>query len=102
VVCWHFELLPRWALAVLLVREAVMVVAVAIGLRLGLDISINWAGRIAVWPTMAAIALSLISDSNLADWLLYVGIAGSLIATAGYFRDGMAGYRRLHSQPSGE
>jgi phosphatidylglycerophosphate synthase len=101
VVCWKFELLPRWALAVLLIREAVMVIAVSGGLRLGLDISINWAGRLAVWPTMAAIALAMLSDSGLADWLLYVGIAGSLIATAGYIRDGVVGYRRLHSRPAG-
>jgi cardiolipin synthase len=96
VVCWNFELLPRWALAVLLVREAVMVVAVSVGLRMGLDISINWAGRIAVWPTMAAIALALVSDSELADWLLYVGLAGALVATVGYIRDGVRGYRELH------
>ena len=43
-VCWHFELLPRWAIAALVAREIVMVVAVSAGLRLGLDISINWAG----------------------------------------------------------
>ena len=27
VVCWHFELLPRWALAVLVARELLMLVA---------------------------------------------------------------------------
>ena len=27
VVCWHFELLPRWALAVLVARELFMLVA---------------------------------------------------------------------------
>ena len=26
VVCWHFELLPRWALAVLVARELFMLV----------------------------------------------------------------------------
>ena len=44
----------------LIAREAVMVVAVSGGLRLGLDISINWAGRSAVWPTMAAVGIALI------------------------------------------
>ena len=38
IVTWHFELLPRWALAVLIAREAVMVVVVLAGLRLGLDL----------------------------------------------------------------
>src|SRR5437016_574478 len=36
VVCWKFELLPRWALAVLIARELAMVLIVAAGLRLGL------------------------------------------------------------------
>jgi CDP-diacylglycerol--glycerol-3-phosphate 3-phosphatidyltransferase len=97
IVCWDFELLPRWALAVLLVREAVMVVAVSAGLRLGLDISINWAGRLAVWPTMSAIGVALIfGPGDAADWCLYVGLAGALIATAGYLRDGIRAYRELH------
>jgi cardiolipin synthase len=99
VVCWHFELLPRWALAVLMIREAVMVIVVAAGLRMGLDISINWAGRLAVWPTMAAIAASLIWNGHLADVLLYIGLAGSLVATALYMRDGIAQFRQLRAAP---
>ena len=55
VVMWNFELLPRWALAVLVAREVYMLVVVAAGLRLGLDLHINWIGRIAVWPTMGAV-----------------------------------------------
>jgi cardiolipin synthase len=95
-VCWHFEMLPRWAIAVLVLREAVMVAAVSVGLRLGLDISINWAGRLAVWPTMSAVGVALIfGPGDVADALLYVGLAGALIATAGYLRDGLAEYRRL-------
>ena len=91
-VCWHFELLPRWAIAVLVAREAVMVVAVSIGLRLGLDISINWAGRSAVWSTMGAVGIALIfGPGAVADAFLYVGVAGSLLATALYFRDGVRG-----------
>src|SRR3954465_1905913 len=33
VVCWEFELLPRWALAVLAVREVAIVALVRYGLR---------------------------------------------------------------------
>jgi CDP-diacylglycerol--glycerol-3-phosphate 3-phosphatidyltransferase len=96
LVCWHFELLPRWALAVLLIREAVMVVVVSVGLRLGLDLSINWAGRIAVWPTMGAVGVALIFGPGwFADLLLYAGLAGALVASALYVRDGLAEYARL-------
>lgn len=101
VVAWHFELLPRWALGVLVAREALMVVLVLIGLRLGLDVKINWAGRVAVWPTMAALALSLVADTWLADALLYAGLAGALTATVIYIRDGYARFRTLRAE-SGE
>ena len=54
-VVWHFELLPRWALAVLLAREVVMLVAGRGRPAPGPRPHINWLGRIAVWPTMGAV-----------------------------------------------
>src|SRR3954462_14595268 len=45
VVCWHFELLPRWALGVLAAREVLMLVLSQIGLRRGVDIEVNMIGR---------------------------------------------------------
>ena len=45
VVCWHFELLPRWALAVLAARELVTLVLAQFALRRGVDLEINWVGR---------------------------------------------------------
>ena len=33
VVCWHFELLPRWAIAVLVARELLLLVAGQLALR---------------------------------------------------------------------
>jgi cardiolipin synthase len=94
VVAWHFELLPRWALGVLIARELVMLVLVAGGLRLGLDLHINWFGRIAVWPTMSAFAFALFGWPTVAEISLYVGLAGSLAATAQYVHDGFAELRR--------
>jgi cardiolipin synthase len=93
IVTWHFELLPRWALAILIVREALMVVVVLAGLRLGLDLEINWTGRLAVWPTMTGLGLSLVTDSWVAEACLYVGIAGSIAASVLYLRDGLAALR---------
>jgi cardiolipin synthase len=86
---WKFELLPRWALAVLIARELLMVVIVTGGLRLGLDLHINWIGRIAVWPTMSAIGFALFGWDSVAEVSLYVGLAGSFAATAQYVRDGV-------------
>ena len=41
VVCWHFELLPRWALAVLVARELVTLVLAQLALRRGLELEVN-------------------------------------------------------------
>ena len=88
-VVWHFELLPRWALAVLLAREALMLVLVLAALRRGLDIHINWLGRGSVWFTMGAVGAALLGWDGVKEPFLYVGLAGSLAATAQYVRDGL-------------
>jgi cardiolipin synthase len=83
-VVWHFELLPRWALAVLVARELFMLVAVLAALRAGLDLHINWIGRIAVWPTMGAVGAALFGWEGFDEVLLYVGLAGSIAASVEY------------------
>jgi phosphatidylglycerophosphate synthase len=88
VVCWDFELLPRWALAILIAREVVMLVFSQIALRAGMDLNINMVGRWAVWPVMFALFLTLLVDSWVAEASFYLGIFLTLWATAIYFRDG--------------
>jgi len=90
---WKFELLPRWALGVLVLRELGMVALVAGGLRLGLDLHINWIGRISVWPTMTAFGSALFGWNGVDEVLLYVGLAGSIAASALYVREGLAALR---------
>lgn len=94
-VVWHFELLPRWALAVLLAREAVMLVIVLAGLRLGLDLHINWLGRSSVWFTMGAVGAALFAWDGVKEPFLYIGLAGSIAASVQYVRDGL---RELHGR----
>ncbi len=89
IVCWHFELLPRWALAILAGRELVMVVISVLGLRRGVDIEVNQVGRWGVWPTMFSLFLAMVSVTWVADLLLYVGLAMMLAATVLYVRDGL-------------
>src|SRR6201992_1506560 len=50
VVCWSFHLLPRWALIVLALRELAVIVLARYALRYGVEIEINWPGRMAVFP----------------------------------------------------
>ncbi len=89
VVCWHFELLPRWALAVLAGRELFMLILSQVGLRKGMDLKINMVGRWAVWPVMFAIFLTLLVDSWVADASLYLGLTLTLWATVIYVQDGV-------------
>jgi cardiolipin synthase (CMP-forming) len=96
VVVWHFELLPRWALAVVVAREMFMLVAVLAALRAGLDLHINWLGRIAVWPTMGAVGAALFGWEGFDEVLLYIGIAGSVAASVQYVRDAL---RELRARP---
>jgi cardiolipin synthase len=89
VVCFHFELLPRWALIMLAARELFMLVLSQYGLRKGMDLKVNMVGRWAVWPVLFAINLSLLTDSWVADAALLLGVALTLWATAIYVRDGI-------------
>jgi cardiolipin synthase len=86
VVCWHFELLPRWALAVLLAREALFLIAGPPLVRRGVELKINWPGRLSVFPVMSAIFFALCGLTTLGEVLIYVGLALSLTATALYAR----------------
>ncbi|HEX8856062.1 MAG TPA: CDP-alcohol phosphatidyltransferase family protein, partial [Thermoleophilaceae bacterium] len=98
IVCWKFELLPRWGLAVLVARELVMLVLTQAALRRGMDLDIKMVGRWAVWPVMSAIGLSLIFGPNwVANVSLYVGIALTIWATVLYMRDGLHELRKHSS-----
>jgi len=99
VVCWHFELLPRWAIAVLVFREVFLLVAGALGQRRGLQLTINWPGRAAVWPTMSAIFFALVGLATLAEVLLYIGLALAWYAVVLYARDALAQLRAQRDAP---
>jgi cardiolipin synthase len=88
-VCWHFELLPRWVLAVLAVREVVTLLLAQIYLRRVGELEINWLGRIAVVPVMAAIFFAMISESWVWDTMLIVGVILGILGTIAYVRTGI-------------
>ena len=98
VVCWHFVLLPRWAIAVVVARELFLLIAGNILLRKGLELKINWPGRAAVWPTMSAIFFGLVGLTTVAAVLLYIGLVLSYYAVVLYARDAR---RQLASSPAG-
>ena len=89
VVCWKFELLPRWALAVLVARELFMLVASRMAQKRGIELEINMVGRWAVWPTMFSLFLAMVSVTWVADALLFLGLAMTLWATVLYVQAGL-------------
>jgi cardiolipin synthase len=88
VVCWHFSLLPRWAIAIVVGRELFMLAASRYALTHRIEIQINWAGRIGVAPIAGAPFFAMAGVHWLALILLYVGMAFGLIATVLYVRRG--------------
>jgi cardiolipin synthase len=89
-VCWRFDLLPKWALALVIAREVLVLGLSRYGLRKGVELRINWPGRLGVFPTMGAVFFALIDLHRVALVLLYTGLALALLATILYVRDGMA------------
>jgi CDP-diacylglycerol--glycerol-3-phosphate 3-phosphatidyltransferase len=96
VVCWRFDLLPRWALAVLAARELFMLGLSRVAMRRGIELEIKMLGRWAVWPTMFSLFLAMISTTWVAEALLYFGLILTLWATWQYLRDG---WPRIRSAP---
>jgi CDP-diacylglycerol--glycerol-3-phosphate 3-phosphatidyltransferase len=88
-VCWRFELLPRWAIALVIAREVLVLAMSRYALRHGVELKINWPGRLGVAPTMGAPFFAMLGVHWLALILLYVGLAFALVSTALYARSGL-------------
>jgi cardiolipin synthase (CMP-forming) len=88
-VCWHFELLPRWALAALAARELLMLAMGQYYLRRGETIEINWFGRISVFPIMGAIFWAMVFQSIVWDVTFVAGVGLAVFATVIYVRTGL-------------
>ncbi|MGH2877277.1 MAG: CDP-alcohol phosphatidyltransferase family protein [Solirubrobacteraceae bacterium] len=97
VVAYDFSLLPRWAILLALARELFMLVVSRYGMRRGVELRINWPGRIGVAPTMGAPFFAMAGVHWLALIMLYVGLALSLTASVLYVRSGIMQMRRASS-----
>jgi cardiolipin synthase len=93
-VAWRFALLPRWALAVVIAREAFMLGVSRYALARGVELEINWPGRLGVAPTMGAPFFAMAGLHVVALVMLYVGLALSLTASVLYVEHGRAEVRR--------
>jgi cardiolipin synthase len=97
VVAWRFELLPRWAIAVVIAREVVMLAISRYALHQGIDLKINWLGRLGVAPIMGAPFFAMAEVHWLALVMLYVGMALALGATVLYVQRGI---REVRARPA--
>jgi cardiolipin synthase (CMP-forming) len=88
VVCWHFNLLPRWAIGIVIARELFMLVASRYALSRGVELVINWPGRVGVAPIAGAPFFAMAGVHWLALIMLYVGMALGLLSAALYVRRG--------------
>ena len=88
VVAWHFALLPRWAIALAVARELFMLVISRYALKRGIELKINWPGRLGVAPTMGAPFFAMLDLHWLALISLYLGLALALTATVLYVQRG--------------
>jgi cardiolipin synthase len=88
VVCWHFNLLPHWAIAIVIARELFMLAASRYALSQGVEIQINWPGRLGVAPIAGAPFFAMAGVHWLALILLYIGMALGLISAFLYVRRG--------------
>ncbi len=102
VVVWNFSLLPRWAIALVLARELSMLVLSRYALARGVELKINWPGRIGVAPTMAAPPFAMAGVHALALALMYLGLVLALTATVLYIRDGRAQVREADKLSSSD
>ena len=86
------------AIAIVIAREIFMLVISRYGLSRGIDLKINWPGRLGVAPTMGTPFFAIAGVHWLALIMLYVGMALSLTATVLYVRSGL---KQLRAQPRG-
>jgi cardiolipin synthase len=89
-VAWRFSLLPRWAIAVVIARELFVLGLSRYGMKHGVELKINWPGRLGVAPTMGAPFFAMAGLRTLALVSLYLGMTLALWATVLYVRRGIA------------
>lgn len=100
VVVFAFDLLPRWALVLLVLRELYVLYNGRVAIKAQLELKINWPGRIAVGPVMSALFFALCGLRTFAEVLLFLGLALSYYAAYLYRRDGLRALAARRGAPS--
>jgi cardiolipin synthase len=86
VVCWHFELLPRWGLAIVAAREVSVLALSELAIRRGIEIEINWVGRIGAFLVFGGLFWTQVIDTAITTVIFLAGLLAGLLATIIYVR----------------
>jgi cardiolipin synthase len=96
VLLWVYGRLPWPALALILVRDGVLVLGTPAALRRGYEFSVSFLGKAATWVLYASIAFVLVTDEG-TDWpvaLFWSGVALAVAAGILYAASVMRTIRR--------
>jgi CDP-diacylglycerol---glycerol-3-phosphate 3-phosphatidyltransferase len=86
ILLWYYDRLPWPALALILIRDGVLVVGTPAALRRGYEFSVSFLGKAATWVLYASISFILVTDPG-TDWplaLFWCGLALAIVAGALY------------------
>ena len=90
IVCWHFELLPRWALALLAARELFMLVLAPLRAAAAASTSRSTgSGRWGVWPVFGSLFFAMCGVDWLALSCCTSGSRSCSLRRVQYVRDGV-------------
>jgi CDP-diacylglycerol--glycerol-3-phosphate 3-phosphatidyltransferase len=86
VLLWLEGRLPWFALAVILVRDGLLLAATPAALRRGYEFSVSFLGKLATWVLYAALVAVLITNEGAAWplWLFWTGVAIAVAAAVAY------------------
>ena len=82
VLLWAYDRLPWPALAVILVRDGILILGTPAALRRGYEFSVSFLGKAATWVLYASIAFLLVTDKG-TDWpvaLFWIGVGLAVAA----------------------
>jgi CDP-diacylglycerol--glycerol-3-phosphate 3-phosphatidyltransferase len=81
VLLWAYDRLPWPALAVILARDAVLILGTPAAVRRGYEFSVNFLGKAATWVLYASIAFMLVTEKG-TDWPVALFWSGVALAVA--------------------
>ncbi len=97
IVCLRYHLLPEWALVLLLAREVIVLALARLGLGKGLELRINWPGRLSIPPLLGGLFFAMVGLATVGEVLFLTGLTLALIAAWMYLQRWL---QQLSSPPS--